>query len=64
MIPALHDSAALHDDNLIGVAHGGKAVADHNGHFVGRIVLKMGKDIRFGLGVHGGGRFVEHQESY
>src|SRR5690625_5003268 len=56
------DAAVLEHGNLVGHSHGGKAVGNEDGHAVGTVLPEMLEDGGLGLGVHGGGGFIQHQD--
>lgn len=58
----LGDAAIFEDEDAVGHADGGEAVADEDGHFVAGEFGEAFEDFEFGAGVEGGGGFVEDDE--
>src|SRR5690606_29025533 len=59
---AFDDAALIHDDDEIRAAHRREAVRDQDGDLVPGQRAEVLEDFRFGLGVHGRRRLVEHEE--
>jgi murein L,D-transpeptidase YcbB/YkuD len=62
MAAALHDPAALEDDDLIRHAHGRKAVRDQDRDALARETAEVLEHLRFRLRIHRSGRLVEHED--
>ena len=58
----LEDAALVEDDDLVGPLHGAQAVGDHQGGAAGEEAFEGVLDEAFGLGVEGGGGFVEDED--
>ena len=62
VVAAFDDAALVHDEDLVGVADGGKAVGDDDGGASGQEALKGLLNEFFRGGVHAGGGFVEDED--
>ena len=58
----LDDPALVHEDDQVGVAHGGQAVGDDEGGAACAQAVDRFLDARLGLDVERAGRLVEHQD--
>ena len=59
---SLRDPAAVHHQNFIAEAAASQPVGDQQGSFLLDELLEILKDLRLGLGVIGGSRFVQDNE--
>ena len=59
---ALDDPARFHDQDFVGVHHGGEAVRDHQRGLAARHAAQFGLDGALVGGIEGGGGLVEHQD--
>jgi hypothetical protein len=62
MVAALHDPAFLQHQDLVGHAHCGEAVRDHDGNAVSGEFAEMLEDFRFRAGIDRGRGFIQHQD--
>src|SRR5690606_37140791 len=56
------NGAIVEHENAVGNAQGGEAVGNDHGGLAGGETLEPGEDLRFGLGVEGGGGLVQDDE--
>ena len=61
MSAALNDAALLHDDDAVGVAHGGEAVSYHEGGTSAHQGVHAVLHQLLGARVYGGGGLVKYQ---
>ena len=62
VVAAFDDAAVLDHDDLVGHAHGGEAVRDQDRDAAAGEFAEVFEDGGFGLRVHRGGGFVQHQD--
>ena len=62
MRAALDHASAIEHDDLIGHAHGGESVRDHDRDLILGELAEPVEDLHLGLGVHRCGGLVEHED--